>query len=233
MATGTEPTSGEQFVDTAVETSMSTAEVRVPRKWYYLTLAFLAWTGLYYVFVLSISLTAGGTGVWELAIVGLFIAHGPLAVFIYLDTRRVAAANRNPEVIERSRILGSWKRPLRIVVLLVALNYVLPLVVVALWYLVSTRPKALRAPEREPDVEGAEAAGEAEETQTGDPEEEIREKRDDERQEERRPEERNDKTEDEEKRERKDLPPLPPKRYQRARELKSTGEERAAAGDTL
>lgn len=136
------------------------------RKWYYLTLLFLVVTVVYGLSVLALDSAYFlfpdelGLLLW----VGVFVASGPLALLFWLDTRAVARANRNPKVVDASRLLGPWVTGIGggltglvavfvvPVLILAAVYYQFPLLLAVLWYLGSTRRKALRVSEEKPPI---------------------------------------------------------------------------------
>jgi tetratricopeptide (TPR) repeat protein len=143
------------------------------RTWFYLTLLFSVVTVVYGLSVLALDSAYFlfpdelGLLLW----IGVFVASGPLTLFLWLDTRAVARANRNPEFVRSSRLLQPWVAGigggitglvsvfLVPVVVLVAVFYQLPLLLVVGWYLGSTRRRALRVPSR---VEASRVEGSSE-----------------------------------------------------------------------
>ncbi len=137
------------------------------KKWYYLTLVFLVVTVVYGLSVLALDSVYFlfpdelGLLLW----IGVLVASGPLALFFWLDTRAVARANRNPEAVDASRLLGPWVTGIGggltglvavfvvPVGILAAVYYQFPLLLAVVWYLGATRGRALRVPAEPPIVD--------------------------------------------------------------------------------
>ncbi|AUV81921.1 hypothetical protein C2R22_09880 [Salinigranum rubrum] len=182
------------------------------KRWYYLTLLFLVVTVAYGLSVLALDsayfLFPGELGM--LLWIGVVVASGPLALFFWLDTRAVARANRNPEVVDTSRLLGPWVTGIGggltglvavfvvPVGILAAVYYQFPLLFAVLWYLGSTRRRALRLAEKsQPPI--------VDPPFVSPPENES-------------PDE--------------DRPDLPPRLYRKAKRLRERGSDRMADGET-